>query len=184
MFHSMKKACENGNLNEIKKLVLEGANIHEEDSIFSIIQYACYYGSLEIVKFLVSVGANIHEEDYTFLLACYNGHLETVKFIVSLGADIHADNDSGILLASENGHLETVKFLLLKGADVDMIAVDVDNIGMKRVVSLWKCLKKCRTISSILFLQRFIKYRAAISEVKFIPGIGINYFKAKHHYCL
>jgi len=105
------------NLELIKKLVSEGANVHAKDD--EALLWAAENGHLEIVQYLVNVGVNVNaNDDYPLQSAASNGHLEIVKFLVSQGANIHADYDEALRWASENGHLEIVKFLVSVGANV------------------------------------------------------------------
>jgi len=98
------------NLELIKELVNEGANIHAKDDL--ALRWAVYYGHLEIVKFLVSVGANIHTiNDYPLQSAAENGHLEIVEYLVNVGANVHSENYRALRWAVENGHLEIVEYL-------------------------------------------------------------------------
>lgn len=52
------QACENGNLELIKQLVQEGADLHTNDDY--ALGVAALNGHLAIVKFLVQHGANVH----------------------------------------------------------------------------------------------------------------------------
>ena len=107
---NMKLLGDKWNLDIIKYLVENGANIHTEKNY--LLKAAAENGYLEIVKFLVEKGANIHAgDDYVLKSAAYNGHLEMVKYFVEKGANIHAHNDEALKWAAEKGHLEVVKYL-------------------------------------------------------------------------
>ena len=105
------RACLNGNLNKVKDLLNQGANIHYYDD--DPLHIASKHGHLDIVKYLITQGANIHaSDDYALSLASTNGHLEIVKYLISKGANIHADNDYILCLASHYGHLDIMKYLI------------------------------------------------------------------------
>jgi ankyrin repeat protein len=76
-------ACKTGDLNLVKDLVSQGADIH-----------AC-------------------EDDDALRCAAFKGHLEIVKYLVSQGADIHAYEDGALRWAACDGHLEIVKGIIL-----------------------------------------------------------------------
>ena len=110
-------ASKEGNLEEVKSAIDEGANVHAYDDY--ALRYASRSGHLEIVKFLVENGANIHaDDDYALRWASTKGHLETVKYLVKHGADIHAHDDYALGFASAYGHLEVVKYLVENGANI------------------------------------------------------------------
>ena len=78
------KAAQNNQIDELKNLLEQGADIHADDD--NALRFAACYGYLEIVKLLVAQGANIHaDHDEALRIAAYNGHLEVVKFLVTQG---------------------------------------------------------------------------------------------------
>jgi ankyrin repeat protein len=125
--------CENGNLDKVKRLVKQGADIHADDlnKVKQLVEQganiharddlalrlAAEYGHLEVVKFLVEQGANIHardnyaENDYALRRAAGNGQLDVVKYLVEKGANIHADDDYALQVAARYGHREVVQYL-------------------------------------------------------------------------
>jgi len=105
------------NLELIKELVNEGANVHANDDL--ALRWASLNGHLEIVQHLISVGANVHAcNDLALQCAADNGHLEIVKYLISVGAKVHAGDDCALRCAVYNGHLKIVKFLVSVGANV------------------------------------------------------------------
>jgi len=132
------------NLELIKELVSEGANVNADDDY--PLRCAASNGYLEIVQHLISVGANVHScDDMALRCASSNGHLEIVKFLVSVGANVHAIDDYPLQWAAQNGHLEIVQYLVSVGANVH---VDYDyplrcasNNGHRKIVKYLKSLK-------------------------------------------
>ena len=105
------------NLELVKSIVAQGANIHVND--FGLI-WTAFNGDIKVMKYLVEQGADIHENnDQELRNASFYGHLEVVKYLVEHGADIHAQNNSALTSAISNGHVEVVKYLVEQGADID-----------------------------------------------------------------
>jgi len=112
---SVKSACWNGRLEILKYLVSRGADIHAGND--SSVRQASIKGHLEVVKYLVSQGADIHAGN-TVEWASQKGHLEVVKYLVDMGADIHSNDDHAVRYASAQGHLEVIKYLVSQCADI------------------------------------------------------------------
>jgi ankyrin repeat protein len=73
-------SCSSGNIEQVKKLLSEGADVHAYDDQALI--NASYYGHLEIVKLLVEHGANIHaQNDESLNMTRYKKHLEIVSYL-------------------------------------------------------------------------------------------------------
>ena len=107
---SLQVSAEYGNLEVVKYLVKHGADIHAKDDV--ALRWSVEKGHLEVVKYLVEQGANIHaDDDASLRSAAYNGRLEVVKYLIGQGANIHADNDASLRRASLNGHLYVVNYL-------------------------------------------------------------------------
>ena len=135
------EASKDGNLSQVKSLIIEGADIHAwEDCALNeaarngqleIVKYlvedcdanvhawdertlrwAAWNGQLEIVKYLVSKGANVHARDnWALRRAAWKGHLDVVKYFATIGVNVHAQNGLALSMAAEGGHLEVVKYL-------------------------------------------------------------------------
>jgi len=114
------KAAQSNQIDELKNLLDQGADIHANDD--EALKWSAEIGNLKVVKFLVlpdlgsvaiTHGANIHtDDDYALRLSAYFGHLETVKFLVTQGANIHAKNDEVLKGSSKNGHYDVRQALL------------------------------------------------------------------------
>jgi ankyrin repeat protein len=106
------KTIQNGDLDKIKNLVEQGADIHVKDDY--ALRLSAANGHLYIVKYLVEQGADIHaDNDCALRYSANNGRLEVVKYLVEQGADIHADNDCALKWSAKYGHLETVKYFII-----------------------------------------------------------------------
>jgi hypothetical protein len=94
------EASKNGNLEEVKKAINNGANINAKNNYGATpLHLACYNGYLEIVECLVENKAEINAKNndgYPPLhLACDKGHLDIVKYLIKNGANINAKDNEG-----------------------------------------------------------------------------------------
>ena len=85
-------AVKNGDLEQVKALVVEGTNLNEELMNGRMaLHYAADYGQTEVIAFLVSKGANVNLPDKhgitPLLAAIYEGHIDSVRFLLEKGAD-------------------------------------------------------------------------------------------------
>src|SRR5689334_20251941 len=91
----LRKASIEGDVEEVKKALLSGAEVNEVD---------IYTGKTPLY------------------LAAENGHYKVVTSLLSSGAQVNAKDHKGrtpICMASKFGHLESVKALISAGADVN-----------------------------------------------------------------
>ena len=80
------EASKKGDLDKVKHLVKNGADIHTQDDYVLI--WSAIYGHLDVVKYLVENGANIHtQDDYALRWSAGYGYLDVVKYLVENGAD-------------------------------------------------------------------------------------------------
>lgn len=102
---SLHRACENNDLDRVKELVRNGADIQQRKRCIkgsmtipgTPFHKACEVGNIEIVKYLLRKGSNIDsfsgfdnrtEGSRSPLgIACYNGHLDIVKYLIERGAN-------------------------------------------------------------------------------------------------
>jgi len=112
------EASKDGNLSQVKSLIIEGADIHDWEDC--ALNEAAHSGHLEVVKYLVEdCEANVHPDDEcTLRWAAEGGHLEIVKYLVSKGANVHVGGNEALRKAVWKGHLDVVKYLVSKGANV------------------------------------------------------------------
>ena len=102
----LNNACKNGNINEIKRLLDNGADVNAKD-----------------------------DDGYTPLIsASAGGFVETAKFLLENGADMNAEDKYGwtsLMYASQNRHINMLKFLIENGADVNHKSIDGRDTALK-----------------------------------------------------
>jgi ankyrin repeat protein len=120
------KAAEQGNINVVKFIIDDGANVNaRKDDGMTSLMYASLGGHLEIVRALIARGADVNARTNdgvsSLMYASLGGHLEIVRALLAKGADVNAGTNDGrtaLMVASVGGRLEVVNALLSKGADV------------------------------------------------------------------
>lgn len=120
MAKDMHKACATGDLDKVKSLVAEGADINMGNYISAMPLYiASEKGNLDIVEYLLSIGANIHSRGYygsPLSAACAKGHLNIVKCLLANGANINythpCSNRRPLNEAVDNEHGYVVHYLV------------------------------------------------------------------------
>ena len=114
------KACMNGHLKSVKKLVELGADVNDKNWNGSNgFLMAALYGCTDVIRFLHShdnqlIYSTNNNNDTAFTYAC-RLNLETVKVLVELGSDInHVESEygrNGLLVAARVGKDDIIKYL-------------------------------------------------------------------------
>jgi len=130
-----------GNLEYLKKLVSEGANVEAKNNFGNTpLSIASGYGQFEIVKYLIEEhNANVEAKNSVgfgatpLIYASLNGHLEIVKYLIEeCNANVEAKNNYGetpLLYASIYGRLEIVKYLIENGANYEELIERLEKRG-------------------------------------------------------
>lgn len=106
-----------GDLKSVKRVLLEGADIHEDDDY--ALRVAAQNGHHDVVDLLLKSGADVRaDDDLSLRLAARYGHVGVVAALLKSGAYVHAENDYALRMASSNGHAHVVELLLKSGADI------------------------------------------------------------------
>jgi hypothetical protein len=117
MNYLLIESAKNGNLEDVRNALNNGADIHVENDQALIV--AAGRGRLEVVRLLLDRGANIHaQDDQALINAALTDRLEIVRLLLNRGADIHAQDDQALMRAASDGRLEVVQLLLDRGADI------------------------------------------------------------------
>jgi len=123
---SLHEAIVAGDIDEIKRLIDEGADVNAKDeSGYTALYYAIWNEDKALIELLVSKGADVNltaEEDYPPLYyAVMNNDFDSVELLLAKGAkfDVKTFDGSTIFYhAAWMGNREIVKFFVTKGADV------------------------------------------------------------------
>lgn len=128
------KAAQNGDLNEVKRLLsINPSIINEKDKEKdTAIMKACRdCHAVNVVAFLLENGANINDRDTIdqtpLIIAAFNGCTDIVRMLLDAGANIEHKNDQGenaLISAAQEGNINVVKVLLDSGADVNQSNTD------------------------------------------------------------
>lgn len=122
------EAIKNSDIEKVKLLVENGANVNAGGSLLGIadtLMYSVIEGDLEIVKYSIEHGANgIHQ---ALCLASMNGYFEIVKYLVESGAIDIGVLYSALINTTNNGNLEIVKYLVEKMENIFSKGVDINK---------------------------------------------------------
>jgi ankyrin repeat protein len=116
MSRELMNAIGRRDLQEVKRLVSEGADIHygDDDPMY----FAVIYNDLNMLEYLISEGADIHVADeVAFRVAVERGNLKIVKCLVEQGADIDILEGYALRNSAHRNHFEIVKYLMEQGAN-------------------------------------------------------------------
>lgn len=160
-------ACRHNNLELVKKLIKDGANINFrirrsncypidiaiDECNLDIIKFfvnnnckisddimsrACGSGDLEIVEYFINMGYTVDKETFKWL--CYHGHLHIIKYLVSIG---YEPTDEAFIEACGYGHLELAEYLHSLGCkDIDNEALQLaEDNDYEKIVTFLKKIK-------------------------------------------
>ena len=126
--YRLREAACDGQLENVKNLLEEGADIHSQGGRFdTALQAASYNGHEAIVKLLLENGADVNlrggqEFDSPLQAASVKGRVAIAKMLLEHGANINAHGgefDSALQGAACEGQEAMVKLLLENGADIN-----------------------------------------------------------------
>jgi len=124
---ALHSAAEDGDMDKVRTLLKEGANVNETDSDgITALYMAALAGRSDIIRILIEAGANVNIKtnwgDTALHRVAYNGSIENAKLLLDKGADVNATgyyNKTPLVLAAEGYHADMIKLLISRGADVD-----------------------------------------------------------------
>jgi ankyrin repeat protein len=122
------QAVMSGEVNYIKKMLDEGANVNQKDDQFGItpLHTAAYHGRMEVVNLLLRSKAEVNAKDKEgetpLLSALSGGHAEVGELLIRRGALIDVKTKNGwtpLHFAAALGKEELVRLLVEKGAELN-----------------------------------------------------------------
>ncbi|OAB79342.1 hypothetical protein WSTR_05300 [Wolbachia endosymbiont of Laodelphax striatellus] len=120
-------AVQGGDLNEVRSLIAQGANIDTNDKNGNTPLYsAAEIGDLNLVKLLLDNGANIEAKNGEYQAtplhgAVENYRIDVVKLLLNRGTNVNAEdkgNWTPLHYAADNDNLNIVKLLVDAGANL------------------------------------------------------------------
>ena len=128
----LNDAAKEGNLDEVKRLIEEGANIEVRDSSRATPLYnALDRGNKDVVVFLILKGANVNvncTEGYTPLHRAtrfFGGDKELVNLLIANGANVNAFDDFGykpLHMAAYYNLTEIAEILIANSANLNKVS--------------------------------------------------------------
>ena len=199
-------ACRNDNLDIVRLLLANGADINKADYDGRTPLYlACRNDNLDIVRLLLANGADINKADYDgrtpLLWACRYNKPEIVELLLNKGAQESinkADNcgETPLYWACYHDNLDIITLLLAIGAEKSVNIADkygrtplyeaCDNNNLELVKLLLasgadvdqRSLNQARGKQEILELLNLVKdYDAAENKIAFIAYVKLNNYK-------
>jgi len=121
----LKNAAQRGDVETVRGLLDQGADVNESGWGANPLELAAYEGQTEVVRLLLDRGADINrvegdEVPTPLSAAAKNNKLEVVRVLVERGADVNLHREgypSPLWWATENGNADIVEFLLKHGAE-------------------------------------------------------------------
>ena len=122
-------AAGRGDIETVKKLMEEGADIHASNaSGVTPLIAAAYQNHVDVAELLIDAGADVNVQDSTqqsaYLISTSDGFLELLQLTLANGADVRSldsYNGTGLIRAADRGHVEIIAELLKTDIDVDHI---------------------------------------------------------------
>ena len=130
----LNQAALNGDLNKVKQLISEGAEINTKNSVFgeTPLHDAALICDIDVAKYLISKGADVNAKDASGDTPLHDtirtlpspnaterNCISVARLLLSKGANVNAQNNEGetpLHYAVKEGSLKWVKFLVENGA--------------------------------------------------------------------
>lgn len=164
-----------GILEEVKRLVQNGADIHFSEGL--AIKIASIEGHFDIVEYLISIGSTVEEKTESMILAVEEQWVSIVKLLINNGANIRSHNNYILRDSCRHGETSLVRFILekcqdLKGDELKVPIIEAVYRGHLDIIKLLldrKAPLDC--IETDVFINN-VKYNK-IEVVKFLLEKGL-----------
>jgi ankyrin repeat protein len=133
---ALMEAAYTGNLEEVRRLVLDGTPVDAIDAEkHTPLMWAAFNGHTAVAEYLLDAGAELDAKDSsgrTALMYAVSGPFaETVGLLLKRGADVNVQGTlegfTPLMTAAAEGLAEVVRILLTAGADPDIKDKDGDT---------------------------------------------------------
>ena len=134
--HALMEAAYLGKLDEVQRLVHEGASVDTTDAERrSPLMFAAFNGHVAVAEYLLDAGAEVDHKDgngRTALMYASSGDFaDAVELLLQRGADANVQGTlegfTPLMTAAAEGLVEVVRLLLAAGADRDLEDKDGDT---------------------------------------------------------
>ncbi len=149
---TLHDAIEKGDVEKVRALLKEGADVNARDQWKPALHEAAINGRSDIMRMLLDAGADINGRDYwgntALQWAAFKGSIENVKLLLDKGANVNSADNHGktpLVAAAEGNHANIIKFLISNGADVDTAVLTAEGLAARNPQSDWPATAKLLT---------------------------------------
>ncbi len=125
-FSPLMFAIKNNNLETVKLLIENGANVNDQKGIGSSLMYACSYGFYEIIDLLISNNAKLNtvdgDKNNLLMIASKEGYLKIAKYLIGKNINVNEVNKIGnnaLMFAILSNNIDIVKLLIKNDVDIN-----------------------------------------------------------------
>jgi len=123
MNSALRLASREGRLDDIKRLITAGVDVHDKNE--KALRWAFKNHYLSIFTYLVESGNNFNSptgpriwDEYFLRISCREGRIDFIKYLLVHGADVHARDNDAFRWALRGNHKEIMNYLVENGARV------------------------------------------------------------------
>ncbi len=124
---SILSAAETGNLDKIKSLLAQAADVNAKDiNGNTALAFAAANGHASAIDLVIKEGADVNAKNndgMTALMhAAGNGQLEAIRVLIKEGADVNVKDKhdwTALMYAARNDHASVIELLIKEGADIN-----------------------------------------------------------------